>query len=92
MALILHCIVIFSAVTFGLFCSADAKIVGAFVMPHGGIALDPNFFTNGSNATTLEEAWKLHDACVQVGKHVRQMAPDMIVLSTPHGIADFSFI
>ena len=89
MALILHCTVIL-AVTFRLFCSADAKIVGAFVMPHGGIALDPNFFTNGSNATTLEEAWELHDACVLVGEHIRQMAPDMIVLSTPHGIADLN--
>ena len=48
MALILYCITLVNFI--------NAKIIGAFVLPHGGIALDPNFFTNGSNATTLQEA------------------------------------
>lgn len=82
--------VISALLLLGLFHSVDAKIVGAFVLPHGGIALDPNHFTNGSNATTLQEAWELHDACVQVGEQIRRMAPELIVLSTPHGIADLN--
>lgn len=85
MALILYCIILVASFSF-----INAKIIGAFVLPHGGIALDPNYFTNGSNATTLQEAWELHDACVQVGEVIRQMAPDLIVLSTPHGIADLN--
>ena len=88
MAPILHCMILI--LSFSLFRSTDGKIVGAFVLPHGGIALDPNYFTNGSNASTLQEAWELHNACVQVGEQVRQMAPDLIVLSTPHGIADLN--
>lgn len=40
----LHCIIVVLSST--LFHSTDAKISGAFVLPHGGIALDPNYFTN----------------------------------------------
>lgn len=72
------------------FREINAEIIGAFVLPHGGIALDPNYFINGSNATTLQEAWELHNACVQVGGEIRQLNPDFIVLSTPHGIADMN--
>ena len=88
MALILHCITVL--LSFSLYRFSEAKIVGAFVLPHGGIALDPKYFTNGSNASTLQKAWELHDACVQVGEQIRQMEPELIVLSTPHGIADFN--
>ena len=88
MALILYCMTL--VFSFCFIRSTNAKIIGAFVLPHGGIALDPNYFTNGSNATTLQEAWELHNACVQVGELIRQMAPDLIVLSTPHGIADLN--
>lgn len=88
MAPVFRCIILI--LSFSLFRFVDARIIGAFVLPHGGIALDPNYFTNGSNETTLEEAWELHDACVQVGEQIRGMAPDLIVLSTPHGVADLN--
>ena len=81
---------VISFVIFAAVREINAGIIGAFVLPHGGIALDPNYFTNESNATTLQEAWELHDACVQVGEEIRQLSPDLIVLSTPHGIADLN--
>lgn len=56
-------------------------------MPHGGIALSPAHF-NTSNETTREEAWMLHKACLQAGRLFRQLNADLIVLSTPHGLAD----
>ncbi|KAK7496001.1 hypothetical protein BaRGS_00012702 [Batillaria attramentaria] len=64
-----------------------AKIMGNFVMPHGGIALDPNHF-NTTNATAKAEAWEINRACVEVGKEIQLLQPDLVFLSTPHGIAD----
>ncbi len=55
----------------------------------GGIALDPAHF-NSSNATSKAEAWQLHDACKIVGSEVARLAPDIVLLSTPHGIADLT--
>ncbi|GFN89552.1 protein ca_c1420-like [Plakobranchus ocellatus] len=55
-------------------------------MPHGGIALDPTHF-NTTNATALKQAWELHHACVAVGQEIAQLNPDLIVLSTPHGVS-----
>ena len=59
----------------------------------GGIALDPSHFvSNDSNAVV--DAWHLHYACMAAGKLVGDLQPDLLLLSTPHGIADlnsFSF-
>ncbi|XP_050402207.2 protein CA_C1420 [Patella vulgata] len=65
------------------------EIKGAFVMPHGGIALDPSKF-HTTNKTALEEAWKIHTACAQIGSSVNELQPDLILLSTPHGISDIN--
>ena len=54
----------------------------------GGIALDPNHFKTNSKKA-MEEAWALHLAGQTVGEEVRRLNPDLIVLSTPHGIADW---
>ncbi|GFR87174.1 protein CA_C1420-like [Elysia marginata] len=56
-------------------------------MPHGGIALDPTHF-NTTNATSLKEAWEIHEACKTIGKAILELNPDIVLLSTPHGIAD----
>lgn len=72
---------------------SESVVVGAFVMPHGGIALDPRYF-NTTNATAKAQAWLVHDSAVQVGKHIEDLKPDAIVVSSPHGIAapeDFIF-
>ncbi|XP_069138127.1 protein CA_C1420-like isoform X1 [Argopecten irradians] len=69
-------------------CSlADSKITGAFVVPHGGIALAPNHF-NTTNATAKEQAWILHKNYRQIGDQIDRSKPDLIFLSTPHGVAD----
>lgn len=78
----LACILVFTVLP-----CIDGKIVGGFVMPHGGIALDPNHF-NTTNATCKEQAWEVHRACIAVGETIQQLRPDTIFLSTPHGIAD----
>ena len=67
--------------------SVSSKLIGNFVMPHGGIALDPTHF-NTTNSTSLEEAWQIHEACITVGEEISKLNPDLILLSTPHGIAD----
>ena len=61
--------------------------------PPGSIALDPAHF-NAPNAQSALEAWSLHRACVEVGQVVGSLQPDILLLSTPHGLADltqFSF-
>jgi hypothetical protein len=72
-----------------LVASAESRIVGAFVMPHGGIALDPKHFET-NNLTILEEAWALHNSCRSVGEVVSRLNPSVVFISTPHGIADLN--
>ena len=67
---------------------AHAKVVGAAVLPHGDFAFDPSLvdFKNHSVA--------LHDGSKLVGAAIADLEPDLIVLTTPHGIEserDFVF-
>ena len=55
----------------------------------GGIALDPTHFKT-DNATAMLEANLLHKACVDVGAWLGSLQPDLVLLSTPHGIADLN--
>lgn len=55
----------------------------------GGIALDPSHFKT-DNITAKLEAQLLNKACIDVGVWVGALQPDLIVLSTPHGIADLN--
>jgi len=64
-----------------------SEVIGAFVLPHGGIALDPSHFKG--NATQKQWAQELHETSKKVGQMIDQLKPDLIFLSTPHGIADF---
>lgn len=64
------------------------KVLGAFFLPHGGIALDPDYFPG--NATQKEQAWILHNTSKIVAKVIADLNPDVIYLSTPHGIADLN--
>ena len=73
---------------FGAFTACQSKISGAFVLPHGGVALDPKNF-NTTNSTERHEALLLHEACLKVGQDIASLKPDAIFLSTPHGIADY---
>lgn len=58
------------------------------MLPHGGVALDPKNF-NTTNSTERHEALLLHEACLKVGQDIALLQPDVIFLSTPHGIADY---
>ena len=55
--------------------------------------MDPTQF-NTTNATAKAQAWQVHNAAKEVGQTIADLNPDVIVLSTPHGIAapeDFIF-
>ena len=56
-------------------------IVGAFILPHGSMILDPK--KNGIS----KQAIMLHDEMKKVGKIVKQLTPDIIFLTTPHSVA-----
>ncbi|CAL1532992.1 unnamed protein product, partial [Lymnaea stagnalis] len=70
-----------------LFMPVCAKVVASYVLPHGGIALDPTHF-NSTNATAKQQAWEIHKACELVGVEITMLKPDVVLLSTPHGISD----
>ncbi len=61
--------------------------MGAFILPHGGIALNPSRFDTISK-WAKQWAWKIHKSAVEVGQYIRNLEPDVILLSTPHGVAD----
>ncbi|KAH3760898.1 hypothetical protein Pelo_7300 [Pelomyxa schiedti] len=61
-------------------------VVGMVVIPHGGIAIDPTQFDG--NETQMELAWEINSACTDVGQMILSMKPDVIVLDTPHGVAN----
>jgi aromatic ring-opening dioxygenase LigB subunit len=60
---------------------SSAKIIGTFVIPHGDFAYDPSLVnnTNGSR--------HVHRAAVALGAAIANARPDIVLLSTPHGVA-----
>ncbi|XP_055332948.1 protein TTE1956-like [Paramacrobiotus metropolitanus] len=65
----------------------SGKVIGAFVVPHGGLALDP-FYANITNATAKDLADQIHQSLIRVSREIGALSPDIIFLSTPHGISD----
>jgi aromatic ring-opening dioxygenase LigB subunit len=55
-------------------------LVGCAIFPHGCMTLDP------SRSGLPDKARLLHDASVKCAKEIRELNPDLIVLSTPHGV------
>ncbi|KAK3098992.1 hypothetical protein FSP39_024996 [Pinctada imbricata] len=70
-------------------CETQAVLSNFYIVPHGGIALDPTHF-NTTNATSLKEAWMIHDSYVEIGKEIASLQPNLVFLSTPHGISDLN--
>jgi hypothetical protein len=62
-------------------------IISSFILPHGGIALDPNHFET-NNQTKRDEAIQIHNILKNISKKIIQLKPDIIFLSTPHGLSD----
>jgi aromatic ring-opening dioxygenase LigB subunit len=56
-------------------------VIGAAVIPHGDFALDPTLIDNVNGSA------EIHKACLYVGELINQLQPDLIFLSTPHGMA-----
>ena len=66
----------------------QALVVGAAVLPHGDFAFDPSLVGNKNHSL------ELHKGAQAVGAAVAALRPDIIVLTTPHGIEserDFAF-
>eukprot|EP01060_Flectonema_neradi_P005314 TRINITY_DN1351_c1_g1_i1.p1 TRINITY_DN1351_c1_g1~~TRINITY_DN1351_c1_g1_i1.p1 ORF type:complete len:302 (+),score=44.73 TRINITY_DN1351_c1_g1_i1:213-1118(+) len=60
--------------------SASGKVISALVMPHGDFVYDPSLVDNKNGSK------ELHTAAVAAGKWLDEQQPDLIVLSTPHGL------
>ncbi len=56
-------------------------VVGAYILPHGAMILDPN------KDKIPKEAIDIHHAMIKMAKNINDLKPDLIFLTTPHGIA-----
>ena len=56
-------------------------LVGSFIMPHGALTLTKE------DPSIPPPAHRLHDACMEVGKQINDLKPDIIFLTTPHGVS-----
>jgi aromatic ring-opening dioxygenase LigB subunit len=56
-------------------------IVGAFILPHGSMILDPK------KKGISNQAIKLHYEMKKIGKIIKELSTDIIFLTTPHSIA-----
>lgn len=61
-----------------------AKLVGGILLPHGDFAYDPSFFR--PNTRERAAANRIATAARKAGKWLVDVNPDIIFLSTPHGI------
>ena len=57
------------------------SILKAYILPHGAITLNPEDYQD------YPELQILHDSLKAVGDEIANLKPDLIVLTTPHGIA-----
>jgi aromatic ring-opening dioxygenase LigB subunit len=60
---------------------ASAGVVGAAVIPHGDFAYDPSLVHNANGSA------EVHAAAIKAGEYIASLHPDVIFLSTPHGVA-----
>ncbi|MEA2071609.1 MAG: hypothetical protein U9O98_10010 [Asgard group archaeon] len=56
-------------------------VVGAFILPHGSIILDPN------KENISEKAQELHNKMLKTAETIKSLEPSLIFLTTPHSIA-----
>lgn len=56
-------------------------IIGAFLLPHGSLLLDP------SVEGLTKQAGELHNGMVRIKNIVKELSPDLCLLITPHGIS-----
>ncbi len=63
----------------------DAKLVAGAVLPHGDFAYDPTLLLD-PGARRLAD--RLQAGSATVGRLLAAAQPDVVVLSTPHGLQD----
>ena len=63
------------------FHTSHGKVVGAAVIPHGDFAYDPSLVHNKNGSL------KVHNAAIHAGDYISSLKPDIIVLTTPHGMS-----
>lgn len=61
--------------------TADGRIVGAAVIPHGDFAYDPSLVDSKNGSL------EIHNAAVALGAVLSDAKPGIIFLATPHGVA-----
>jgi aromatic ring-opening dioxygenase LigB subunit len=66
---------------------APGSVVGAFLLPHGCLCLDPERITPALPAAPLAAARALHAALAECGRRIAALAPTTIVLVSPHACA-----
>jgi hypothetical protein len=61
-------------------------VVGAVLVPHGAVILDPR---NAPHVTAegAAAAARLREAALQAGQFVQELEPELLLLVTPHGLA-----
>lgn len=66
---------------------ARTTVVAAALLPHGDIVLDASRDLS-LNSTQRRQARELREAALQAGSFLQEATPELILLVTPHGIAD----
>lgn len=64
----------------------DAYIVAAGILPHGDFAYDPALLDGLGSEQGRADARKLQAASAQVADAIAAAEPDVVVLTTPHGL------
>lgn len=65
---------------------SEGTLVGAAVLPHGDFAFDPEILRDW-NADDFWKAEALHSGSSEASSFIADSKPDVIILSTPHGVA-----
>jgi len=65
---------------------AAGALVGAAVLPHGDFAFDPSLLQGLADSKDYDQANALHHGSLQAASFVTGLQPDVIVLTTPHGL------
>ena len=76
---------VFQAAVLIAYCTAlaRARLVAAAVLPHGDFAFDPSLL---ANPEARAAAYELHRGASLAGDFISEARPDVIVLTTPHGL------
>jgi len=60
--------------------SSNCGLIAVAYLPHGPMLLNPN------EDHLPDSAKSMHSACMKISQRIADLKPDLIVLSTPHGL------